>query len=81
MRERIENMREDLRRQLKWFFVTGVMSAVSSVLRYALMYAFPVFWLIDLIIQLIWIWNSVGLMMSIWQRVAEKYHIRHKKVD
>jgi len=81
MKERIENMREDLRRQLKWFFVTGVLSAVSSVLRYALMYAFPVFWLIDLIIQLVWIWNSIGLMMSIWQRVAEKYHIRHKKVD
>jgi len=78
MKERIDNMRRDLRRQLLAFVITGLLSAFSSVLRYVLMYAFEEYWMIDTVIQAVWIWNAVGMMMNIWQKVAEKYGIRRR---
>jgi len=79
--ERMANMRRELRKQKKRLYVFAVISALSQVLNFALMYAFPEYWMINTALQLAWMWFSVTAIMNVWERVAEKYGVKTKKAD
>ncbi len=78
MQERLDEMKASYRHRLKWFKVLGIASAASSVVRYALMYAFPQFWIIDAVVQAVWVWISVGLVYDLSLRAAEHYGVKKR---
>lgn len=77
--ERNANLKKMLRGQVTRFKVLAIISAVSSVLRYALMYAFAEYWMIDAVIQLVWLWFSVTAVMTLWEKVSERYGYGKRK--
>ena len=69
-------MKNELRRSNRAVAVWGILAAASAVLRYALMYFFAPYWIVNLVIGLGWTWVSCTFLMTLWKRVAEKYGLR-----
>ena len=69
-------MKNELRRSNRAVVVWGILAAASAVLRYALMYFFAPYWIVNLVIGLGWTWVSCTFLMTLWKRVAEKYGLR-----